>query len=108
MPAERVANVLRRDAGASAGFGAMSLDESSQCAAPFLAPCPGDQSRDVMRRGQGAASCREWPLCFPGRRVFAIPGVESAVLRSQTRPVAGRNAQLHGVSWRRVGTIPVA
>ena len=55
--AERVANVLRRNAGASAGLGAMALDQRGQCIAPFLAPRPGDQSRDVMRRGQGAALC---------------------------------------------------
>ncbi len=43
---------------------------------------PADQSRDVMRRGQGAALCLEWLLRFPGPRLVAVPWVESAVLRS--------------------------
>ena len=72
------------------------------------APRPGDQSRDVMRRGQGAALCLEWPLCFLGPHRVAIPWVESAVLRSQTRPAAGRGSQLVGVSRRRFIAISVA
>jgi hypothetical protein len=55
--AERAANLLGCDADARAGFGAMVLEQRGQCFALFHALRPGDQSRVVMRRGQGAALC---------------------------------------------------
>jgi hypothetical protein len=51
--AEDVLDLLRRYAGAGAGLGAVALDQRGEGAPPLLALGPGDQSGDVVRRGQG-------------------------------------------------------
>jgi hypothetical protein len=52
--AEDVLDLRRRDAGAGAGLGAVTVEQRDECAPPFVALGPGDQPGDVVRRGQGS------------------------------------------------------